>query len=342
MRNPHRRLAILLVGALTLISGLNRSIASNEIARAPHAQQTTSALERGFRTGYSDGYQAGYRDVVDNAARDYRSKEDYRRADRAYADSYGALEDYRDGYRQGFEIGYGAGYERREFNPIVPTGLARRSTTTATNDTLDRDDASQTSGATDAARTATTIANSPSGASLYIPVNTVMRVELLTNLSTEASQRGDSFQARVVEPTEYQGAIIDGHIATVKRPGRVRGTAEMQLSFDRITLPDNRRAPFSAQVIEVLAARGEVGRVDPEGGVRGKDSKGDDVARIGAGTGVGAIIGAIAGGGRGAAIGAAIGGIASTGGVLATRGKELRLPRGQQLRIRTANEARVQ
>ncbi len=64
--------------------------------------------------------------------------------------------------------------------------------------------------------------------------------------------------------------------------------------------------------------------------------------RLGPGTGIGAIIGAIVGGGKGAAIGAAIGGAVGTGSVLNNRGKEVRLDRGQQLKIRTATETRIQ
>ena len=55
---------------------------------------------------------------------------------------------------------------------------------------------------------------------------------------------------------------------------------------------------------------------------------------------IGTIIGAIAGGGKGAAIGAIIGGGAGTGGVLATKGKDLRLHSGQQLKIQTTRETR--
>ena len=84
-----------------------------------------------------------------------------------------------------------------------------------------------------------------------------------------------------------------------------------------------------------------VGGVDPEGGIKGRDSTKDDVTKVGAATGIGAIIGAIAGGGKGAAIGAVIGGGVGTGGVLTQRGKEIRLPQGQQLRIRTATEAQL-
>ena len=66
------------------------------------------------------------------------------------------------------------------------------------------------------------------------------------------------------------------------------------------------------------------------------------LSKVGAATGIGAIIGAIAGGGKGAAIGAAIGGGIGAGGVLSQRGKEIRLERGQQLKLRTSSDARIQ
>jgi hypothetical protein len=169
-----------------------------------------------------------------------------------------------------------------------------------------------------------------------------MRVELLTNLSTEASQEGDRFQARVIEPSEFEGAMIDGRVRRVRRPGRVKGKSELQLTFEQIRM-DNRFTNLNAQVVEVVdtpGTGGEAGDVDEEGGVRGKGSSKRDVVKIGTGSAIGAIIGAIAGGGKGAAIGAAIGGGIGTGGVLSQRGKEIYLPRGQQLRIRTNSEAR--
>ena len=171
-----------------------------------------------------------------------------------------------------------------------------------------------------------------------------MRVELLSNLSTDASQKGDRFQVRVIEPKEYEAATIDGHIALVKRPGRAKGTAELQLSFDEIRLADGRSARLNAQVIEVLAMSGNtgVGKVDTEGGVQGRDSTKDDVKKVGVGAGVGAVIGAIFGGGSGAAIGATIGAGIGTAGVLRERGKDIYLYQGQQLRIRTAGNTEAQ
>ena len=78
--------------------------------------------------------------------------------------------------------------------------------------------------------------------------------------------------------------------------------------------------------------------IDTEGGVKGRDSTKDDAAKVGAASGIGAIIGAIAGGGKGAAIGAIIGGGAGTAGVMTQRGKDIRLERGQHLKIRTSTD----
>lgn len=304
------------------------------ISSAQAQQTTTGAIERGYRTGYSDGYQAGVQDISAGVPQQFNTKEDYNNANRAYNQSYGALEDYRDGYRQGFETGYNAGYERRTFDSTIPAGLSRRGPSEAQNDSST---VSQNQTIPDNRQSAP----APSSATNTITANTVMTIELLTNLSTDASQRGDRFEARVIEPAEYEGAMLTGRVTRVKRAGKLKGTAELQLSFDQIRLADNRFANFSAQVIEVVAGGDDgTGSVDPEGGVKGRDSSRDDAVKIGTGTGIGAVIGAIAGGGKGAAIGAIIGGGVSTGGVLASRGRDLRLNQGQQLRIRTNSETR--
>lgn len=298
-------------------------------AQDPQTDNQASALMRGYRTGYSDGYQAGFQDSTNKGARDFRDKSDYQHADRAYASTYGALEEYRDGYQQGFEIAYNAGYDRRPFDSSIPTDLKRRSDdTTVLGPTAPSNNAGP----------------STSGNTMTIPRDTIMRVELLNNLSTDASKKGDHFQARVVEPKEYEGATIEGQITRVKRPGRVKSTAELQLSFDEIRLSDGRSAKMSAQVIEVLANGGGQGsgKVDPEGGVRGQDSTKSDVQKVGAAAGIGAVIGAIAGGGVGAAVGATIGAGVGTAGVLSERGKDIHLYQGQQLRIRTAGDAAIQ
>lgn len=329
MRNPTRILSVALFFALVAVPALA-------------VAQAVGALERGYRTGYSDGYQAGYRDNANRAARDYRDEDDYQRADRAYATSYGALEDYRDGYQQGFEIGYDAGFDRRGFDSTIPANISRRGPVDPqATSSQDNDDPTLSSSTNTSTSTGPISGPVNTSNITFIPAGTEMRVELLTNLSTEATQKGDRFEARVVGPPEYQGAMLEGHVSRVKRAGKVKGNSELQLTFDKIS-SNGRWTEFRAQVVEVEdnGTSEGVGDVDEEGGVKGRSRTKDDVAKVGASAGVGAIIGAIFGGAKGAAIGAVLGGAVGTGGVLTSRGKDIRLDHGQHLRIRTANETR--
>ncbi len=291
---------------------------------------------RGYRTGYSDGYQAGFQDSTNKAARDFRTKNEYERGDRAYASTYGALEEYRDGYQQGFEVGYNNGYDRHPFDSSIPANLQLRKDDSTVNSSVGPNQSVRPPSANTSAP--------PSANTSVIPRDTILRVELMSNVSTDASQKGDRFQARVIEPKEFEGATIEGHVANVKRPGRVKSTAQLQLSFDEIRLPDGRSSKMSAQVIEVLTTGGsrDTAKVDPEGGVQGQSSTKGDVEKVGAAAGIGAVIGVIVGGGVGAAVGATIGAGVGTAGVLTERGRDIRLYQGQQLRIRTAGNTEIQ
>lgn len=307
--------------------------ASLAAAQDPQNQNQATAIMRGYRTGYSDGYQAGVSDAANHAAQDFRNKTEYQRGDRAYNPNYGLPEEYRDGYQQGFVVGYNAGYERKPFDSSIPADLKPRTEDSSVGYPIDQNKVPgqpQTPA-------------QPGGVD-SIPRDTIMRIELLNDLSTDASQQGDRFQAKVIEPKEYEGATISGQVVQVKRPGKAKGTAQLQLSFDQIQLSDGRSSKFSAQVIEVIpngSSQG-VGKVDPEGGVQGSDSTKSDVQKVGGAAGIGAVIGAIAGGGIGAAVGATIGAGVGTAGVLNQRGKDIHLSQGQQLRIRTAGDATIQ
>ncbi len=310
---------------------------SGLLAIIPAAAQGSTALERGYRTGYSDGYTAGYRDVAQQAARDYKNKEDYQSADRSYNDVWGPIEDYRDGYQQGFEAGYNAGYERQQFNSSLPAGLHKRGGTQGNSVPVDATVQTPSNNDTQSEPDNTV---APTG-SIAIPRNTILALELLTPVSTDTSQRGDRLQARVIEPAQYAGYMVEGRVSQVRRPGKVKGVAELQLAFDQIRSNDNRSATLHAELIEVTPMGGDGTEIDSEGGVKGRDSTKDDAAKVGAASGVGAIIGLIAGGGKGAAIGAIIGGGVGTAGVMTQRGKDIRLDRGQHLKIRTSTDTSV-
>jgi hypothetical protein len=302
------------------------------LAATTGSTQSLGAIERGYRTGYSDGYVSGYRDTVNHAQSDYRGKQDFLDADRAWVAAYGDKETYRDGYQQGFSIGYDDGYQSRGFNSAIPRDLTAKGT-------VNGPDSSNDSGTYSTSGGSRPVGSAPS----YLPDNTVLLVELMDGVSTERSNKGDRFQMRVIEPAEFEGMMIDGHIEKVERPGKVKGTAQLQLRFDTIRPQSGPDQRFNAQVVEVVPMNPDdrVETVDPEGGVKGKASKTADAVKVGMGTAIGAVIGAIAGGGKGAAIGAAIGGGAGGAAVLTSRGREIDLTRGQQLRIRTVGSTKL-
>ena len=329
------------------------------------AQDAVVALQRGYRTGYSDGYMAGYRDIIDNLAKDYTRHTDYTKADRAYNKDLGALEDYRDGYQQGFEAGYDTGFEKRSFDAAVPESIARRGVKDAAANTAAAEPAAAPQSDSAAAPQADAAVDNTaadqygaepekkslmelisfkpeSDAIIIIPKDVEIIVELVDELSTETNKAGDKFFARVVSPVEIQGAIIEGRVSKVDRPGRIKKRSEMLLAFDRIVLSENRWANFNAVMIEVLPAKGDnVRRVDNEGTAVGKSTVKGDAIRVGGATGAGAAIGAVAGGPVGAAVGAGVGAAFGVGAVIIERGRHIKLQPNQQLRIRSSYETQI-
>lgn len=177
---------------------------------------------------------------------------------------------------------------------------------------------------------------------IVIPADTELVVELLNEISTETGREGDKFTAKIVSPNEISGAIIEGRVDKVRRPGRIKRRAEILLSFDRIILTDQRWSNFNAIVTDVLPSKGDnVKRVDSEGVVEGERPYKDDGIKIGASTGTGLIIGAIAGGPIGAGVGAAIGAAFGVGAVVVDRGEHINLRPNQQIRIRASYETQI-
>ena len=177
---------------------------------------------------------------------------------------------------------------------------------------------------------------------VIIPVDTELIVELLSDVNTDRNKEGDRFQARVISPYEFSGAIIEGRISKIQTPGKIKRRAEMLLSFDRIVLTDNRWGNFNALLTEVLPIKGDnVNRIDTEGTVEGKGSIKSDSIKVAAATGTGLVVGAVTGGPVGAAVGAGVGAAFGVGAVVVERGKHIRLTRDQQLRIKSAYETRI-
>lgn len=173
--------------------------------------------------------------------------------------------------------------------------------------------------------------------------NTKLSLELLSPISTMNSKKDDKFSCRVLTPAEYAGAVVEGHIRSLKRSGKANKESKMDLAFDRITSPGGQTADFSATVVEVfdVANVSELGRADNEGTVRRKSTTvKTSVKRAATGAVIGAIIGGVLAGGKGAAVGAAIGAGVGATSTLASKGADLEFRTGTQFTVEATGRSR--
>lgn len=177
---------------------------------------------------------------------------------------------------------------------------------------------------------------------IIIPRDTELIIELQEDIGTASNRDGDRFTAKIVGPVEIAGATIEGRISRIQKPGRIKRRSQMELTFDRIVLTEQRWSNFGAVLTEVMPIKGDnVKLVDNEGTAIGKSSYKADAVKIGAATGTGLGIGALTGGPVGAAVGAGVGAAFGVGAVVIERGKHIRLNRNQQLKIKAAYETKI-
>jgi hypothetical protein len=174
----------------------------------------------------------------------------------------------------------------------------------------------------------------PVAGNFVIPDGTELVAVLNNDLSTQNVQQNDRFTMTVRSPGQYEGATIEGYVASVERSGRVSGRSQITLDFDTVRLRDGSTYRFAGILETVRTPSGDVVRVDNEGAVRDTDQTKQTVTRTAIGTAVGALIGAIAGGGKGAAIGAVLGAGAGAGSVYVQGRNDLDLPSGTEVTVR--------
>ncbi len=303
--------------AITLLLGLalalNPGVAAQKQCR--DGIQLRIAYEHGYRAGYADGYDAGENDFADRIGREYQRHTLYQKADRGYESRFGPRVDFKEGYSLGFEVGYFDGYVGRAFDLGIPPNVAHPDASIAPlKDQRDREQRKTQS---------------------LVPEGVLLRIRLETRLTTETNCEGARFTARVIEPSEYEGAVIQGHVAKIERSGRMTGRTEMALDFDAVTLRDGRSGTFHAQIEKVFATE-SVKSVDEEGNVESASKTKETEIRAVGGAVLGGIIGGIAGGGKGAAIGAIIGAGVGAGSVYVQGDKDLILEPGAQMTLRVA------
>ena len=181
-----------------------------------------------------------------------------------------------------------------------------------------------------ASRSATVATDAPAAArdrdirTVTIPAGTALTVRLGSTVSSRTSRIEDPVTATIVRPIVINGTTIvpagtavSGYVSQAERSGRVKGRARIGVRFNTVRVDGTR---YRLQTTSI-------NRVAP-------GTKKADATKIGIGAGAGALVGAITGGKKGAAIGSAVGAGGGTGVVLATRGREVSLPRGTTLTTR--------
>jgi hypothetical protein len=163
---------------------------------------------------------------------------------------------------------------------------------------------------------------------------------LNSDLSTRQAKQGDRFTMTVRDSGQYEGAVIEGRVATVNQGGSLSGRSGMTLDFDTIRLRNGQTYRFAGILTSIRSLNGDTVKVDNEGSAQGDNQTTQTVTRAGVGTAIGAIIGAIAGGGKGAAIGGVIGAAGGAGSVYVTGKDNLELPTGTEVTIRSSAPGR--
>jgi hypothetical protein len=142
-------------------------------------------------------------------------------------------------------------------------------------------------------------------ANFKVPVDTALRIRLDDTMTSVDSEVGDPFSATVVDEGDYQNARVHGHITAIEMSGKVKGRTGKMLRFDRLVMPDGRRAQIDAEIVELYhAPSGE--KVDVEGAIESGGRGRTSVSHTAIGAGAGALLGGIFGGGKGAGIGSIV------------------------------------
>jgi hypothetical protein len=175
-----------------------------------------------------------------------------------------------------------------------------------------------------------------STSSFVVPNDIAFRIRLDDTLTSDDSRVGDSFSATVVDRGKYENARVYGHVAEIQVSGKVKGKTSMVLRFDRLVMPDGRRSPIHAEIVELYhAPTGE--KVDVEGAIESGGRGRKSIEHTAIGAGAGALLGGIFGGGKGAGIGSIVGGVGGLGTTAFHGRQKITLSSGQEMLIRVTN-----
>ncbi len=182
-------------------------------------------------------------------------------------------------------------------------------------------------------------ADPPAASGLSVPAGTKIPLTLKQGINTKNARPGDPVYAQTAFPITQNdqivipaGTFVQGEVRSVTRPGRVKGRAQLQMSFTSMIFPNGYTVMLPGAVQNTPGSKDNT-VAGKEGTIQGPSGKGKDAATIATATIPGAGIGAIADGGKGAAIGAATGGVIGLATVLLTRGPEIQLATGDSIEM---------
>lgn len=176
-------------------------------------------------------------------------------------------------------------------------------------------------------------------ATVTVEAGTRVPLVLKNAISTKTARPGDPVFLETSFPITSNdemvipaGTYVQGVITAVKRPGRIKGRAELLMHFTTMIFPNGYTVALPGAVDSVPGAE-STRMKDKEGTIEHSPEKGRDVGTV-AGTGAtGALVGAAAGGGKGALLGAAAGGVTGLAISMLTRGSEVRFEPGMTVEM---------
>jgi len=137
-------------------------------------------------------------------------------------------------------------------------------------------------------------------------------VNLTSPISTKDSKPGDTFTAKVLEPAEFEGCVVEGHIRKVE-PAQNAEAPKSRISFDFDTLTvggaNGATYKIQAELEDVVNSKG-VAKVDEEGQAIGRGNTAKRMLFGAGGAGLGSLAGGMLGGGLGSLAGGMVGGAA--------------------------------
>jgi len=173
-----------------------------------------------------------------------------------------------------------------------------------------------------------------------LPKGTGIPIALINRVSTKNIEEGANIYGTTTIPVGDgkrvlipAGTSVLGKVISAARAGRVKGKAQLTISFQFLIFPSGLKVPIYASL-----GGSDTGRRKGEAGIEAEPGKdGEDIAVSGArGAAAGAVVGSVYRGtsvGKGAAVGGGAGLAAGLAEALIRRGDDLTLERGTIIEI---------